>query len=120
MPYRVAADLVVLGHFAFVVFAVFGGASVFFRPALAWVHLPVVIWSAMVNLVSWTCPLTPLEKALRIRAGQSGYTGGFVERYVGRAVYPRGMPRQMELVAGVSVLAWNIAVYAIVFFSIAR
>ena len=116
MPYRVAADLVLLGHFAFVAFAVFGGASVLFRPALAWVHLPVVIWSAIVNLVSWTCPLTPLEQALRTRAGQSGYAGGFVQHYVGRVVYPRGMPRQMELVAGVSVLAWNLVVYAIVFF----
>jgi uncharacterized protein DUF2784 len=120
MPYRVAADFVLLSHFVFVVFAVFGAALVFFRPVFAWVHVPVVIWSSMVNLASWTCPLTPLEKALRTRAGQSGYKGGFVEHYVGSVVYPRGMPRQMELVAGVSVLAWNAVIYAIVLFWAAR
>src|SRR5688572_19284785 len=64
--------------------------------------------------MSWTCPLTPLENALRIRAGQTGYAGGFVQRYIGPVVYPRGMPRRLDLVAGVSVLAWNIFVYAIV------
>lgn len=114
MPYRIAADLVLLSHFAFVLFALFGGALVAVAPPAAWVHVPVVVWSSLVNLASWTCPLTPLEKALRLRAGQSGYAGGFVEHYVGRAVYPRGMPRQMELVAGVSVVAWNVVVYAVV------
>jgi hypothetical protein len=116
MVYRIAADLLLLGHFAFVLFAVFGVVPVFFWPMLFWVHMPVVIWSSVVNLASWTCPLTPLEKALRARAGQSGYSGGFVEHYIGRAVYPRGMPRQMEIVAGVSVLVWNVMAYAIALF----
>jgi hypothetical protein len=89
---RIAADLVLLSHFAFVVFAVFGAVPVLFRPVLFWVHLPVVIWSSLVNLASWTCPLTPLEQALRTRAGESGYSGGFVQHYVGRAVYPRACP----------------------------
>jgi hypothetical protein len=62
--------------------------------------------------MGWTCPLTPLEKKLRTRAGQEGYAGGFIQHYVGRAVYPRGMPRRMELTAGISVLAGNAIVYA--------
>jgi len=105
-----------LSHFAFVLFALFGGALALVAPLVAWVHVPVVIWSSIVNLASWTCPLTPLEKALRMRAGQSGYAGGFVQHYVGRAIYPRGMPRQMELMAGVSVVAWNIVVYVVVLY----
>lgn len=113
MPSRIAADLVLLSHFAFVLFAVFGAILLLFEPALMWVHLPVVVWSALVNLAGWTCPLTPLEQALRARAGQEGYSGGFVQHYVGGMVYPRGMPRQMELIAGVSVLAWNIVLYAV-------
>jgi hypothetical protein len=112
---RIAADLTLLCHFAFVLFALFGAALVPIWPASLWVHLPVVLWSSLVNLASWTCPLTPLEQVLRLRAGQSGYSGGFVQHYVGSAVYPRGMPRQMELIAGVSVLMWNAAVYAVLF-----
>ena len=112
MLYRIAADLVLLAHFLFAAFAVFGGVLVFYDPAWAWVHIPVVLWSSVVNLMSWTCPLTPIEKALRIRAGQGGYTGGFIQHYIGRAVYPRGMPRQLELVAGISILVGNALIYA--------
>lgn len=112
MLYRLGADLVLLSHFLFAAFAVFGGFLALSNPAWAWVHVPVVLWSSVVNLMSWTCPLTPMEKALRIRAGQTGYSGGFIQHYVGNAVYPRGMPRQLELVAGISVLAGNALVYA--------
>jgi Protein of Unknown function (DUF2784) len=115
MPYRIGADLVLLAHFLFVLFAVFGGFLTLRDPAWLWLHVPVVLWSSIVNLMSWTCPLTPLEKALRIRAGQGGYTGGFIQHYVGGAVYPRGMPRQLELVAGISILAWNAVLYAFIY-----
>lgn len=37
-----------------------------------------------------------------------------MEHYIGPLVYPRGMPRQLELMAGVSILAWNALVYAAV------
>jgi Protein of Unknown function (DUF2784) len=114
MLYRIGADLVLFAHFLFAAFAVFGGAFVFYEPAWAWGHIPVVFWSSVVNLMSWTCPLTPMEKALRVRAGQLGYSGGFVQHYIGPVVYPHGMPRQLELVAGVSIVAGNAVVYAIV------
>lgn len=115
MLYRLGADMVLFGHFLFAAFAVFGGLLVFYEAAWAWVHIPVVLWSSVVNLMSWTCPLTPIENALRTRAGQLGYSGGFVQHYIGPVVYPRGMPRQLELVAGVSIVAGNALVYAIIF-----
>ena len=115
MQSRLGADLVLLAHFVFVTFAVVGGALVYFDRRWAWLHVPVVLWSSLVNLASWTCPLTPLEKSLRAQAGRAGYSGGFVEHYVGQVVYPRGMPRQMELLAGVSIVVWNAAVYACLF-----
>ena len=113
MGYRIAADSVLLAHFLFAAFAVFGGILVAQNFVWAWLHLPVVLWSALVNLKGWTCPLTPLEQHLRALAGQSGYTGGFIQHYVGQAVYPGGMPRRLELVAGISVLAGNTVVYAV-------
>lgn len=112
MRYRIAADLVLLAHFLFAAFAVFGGLLLLDNPGWAWFHLPAVFWSSLVNLMDWTCPLTPIEKSLRSRAGQAGYEGGFIQHYVGRAVYPRGMPRRMELIAGISILAGNALVYA--------
>ena len=108
---RIGADFVLLGHFAFVAFAVAGGALFYFDRRWAWLHVPSVLWSSIVNLANWTCPLTPLEKSLRAQAGQSGYEGGFIENYIGKLVYPGGMPRRMELIAGVSILIWNALVY---------
>jgi hypothetical protein len=103
---------VLLVHFLFIVFAVFGGLLVLRNSAWAWAHIPAVLWSSLVNLMSWTCPLTPGENALRKRAGQAGYAGGFVAHYIGTVVYPGGMPRRLELVAGTSVLVGNALVYA--------
>jgi hypothetical protein len=74
--------------------------------------MPAEIWSAIENLKGWTCPLTPNEKRLRVRPGQAGYAGGFIQHYDGRALYPRGMPRRKELSAGFSVLEGNALVYA--------
>lgn len=112
MPYRIGADFVLLLHFLFAAFATFGGVLAVYNPAWPWLHIPTVLWSSIVNLMGWTCPLTPLENALRKQAGQSGYAGGFIQHYVGRAVYPGGMPRRLERVAGISILVWNAVVYA--------
>ena len=66
------------------------------------------------NLFSHVCPLTPLENRFRRLAGQAGYEGGFIEHYLGFLVYPGGMPRRMELIAGYSVLIWIAFVYTLV------
>ena len=110
---RFAADAVLVGHFAFVLFAVFGGLLVLASAKWMWLHIPAVLWSSVVNLAGWTCPLTPVEQTFRRRVGEA-YEGGFVQHYVGSLVYPKGMPRQMELIAGGSILGWNALVYAAV------
>lgn len=113
---RAAAELALAIHFGFILFALFGGLLVLINRRWIWAHLPAVIWASIVNLASWTCPLTPIEQHYRQAAGQSGYSGGFVEHYIGPIVYPAGMPRELELLAAFSVVAWNVAVYAIVWF----
>ncbi len=110
-----AADLVLTSHFLFALFAVFGGFLVLFDWRVMLAHVPAVLWSSVVNLASWTCPLTPLEQKLRKQAGQREFEGGWIQNYIEPLVRPLGMPRRMELVAGVSVVAWNVFVYAVVF-----
>ncbi len=114
---KVLADAVLFSHFLFILFALFGGLLVLYRRWFLWLHMPVVLWSAVVNLAGWICPLTPLENSFRAAAGQAGYKGGFIEHYIGSLVYPGGMTRDLELIAGVSVLVWNVLVY---FFVILR
>ena len=114
--YALAAGLIVLAHLAFVVFAAGGVLLVLRWPALAWVHLPAVAWAAFIEFSGGICPLTPLEQALRARAGLEAYTGDFVARYLFPVLYPEGLTRQAQLVIGLAVVAVNAAGYAFVYF----
>ena len=116
MGARILANLVLALHFAFVLFSVLGGFLVLWKRWIAWLHIPSVLWSSFVNLFSHVCPLTPIENNFRHLAGQAGYEGGFIQHYVAPLVYPGGMPRRMELIAGYSVLVGNGLVYALVIF----
>ena len=79
MWYRIAADFVLITHFAFVLFVVLGGFLALRWPRLAWVHLPVALYGAIIEFLGFICPLTPLENSLRQRGGEAGYSGGFID-----------------------------------------
>jgi hypothetical protein len=111
MIYRWLADTVALIHAAFVVFVLAGGILVMRWRRLVWAHVPAVVWGVLIEYVGWRCPLTPLENALRDRAGQAGYGGGFIEHYVLRAIYPAGLTRAIELVLGSVVVIVNVLAY---------
>jgi Protein of Unknown function (DUF2784) len=105
------ADAVLLLHGAFLLFVAGGGLMVLRRPRLAWIHLPAVAWGALVELTGWICPLTPLENALRRRAGAQAYAGDFIEHYLLRLLYPEGLSRPAQLVLGTLALAVNAVIY---------
>ena len=114
MPYRVLADLVLVVHFAFVLFVVFGGLLALRWPRLAWLHIPVALYGALIEFVGFICPLTPLETWLRQLGGEAGYEGGFIEHYITAALYPTGLTREIQLALGLGVLVLNAIVYAFV------
>jgi len=107
------ADLVLVVHATFILFVVLGGLLVFWHPRIAWVHIPCAIWGAWVELAGWICPLTPLEVDLRTRAGEIGYEGGFIERYVTAALYPQGLTREIQIGLGIAVVAVNVIIYVV-------
>ncbi len=111
MLYSTLADLVVLVHLGFVVFVVFGGVAALRWPRIAWVHLPAAAWGALIEFTGWTCPLTPLENALREAGGQTAYAGGFVEHYVIPVLYPEALTRGAQIALGCVVLLLNAVVY---------
>ncbi len=112
MIYRLSADAVVLLHLAFVVFVIAGGLLVFRWRWMAWLHLPAVVWAALLELRGWLCPLTPLELKLRDAGGQAGYSGGFVEHYILPVLYPVDLDISMQYLLGTLVIVINISVYA--------
>lgn len=111
LAYRVAADVLVLAHGAFVLFVLFGAFAVAWRPALAWLHVPAVVWATLVEVNAWICPLTPWEQQLRRAAGQSGYESGFVEHYILPALYPVGLTPRIQLALGGVVILVNVSLY---------
>jgi hypothetical protein len=111
MIYGILADIVVLAHTAFVLFAVFGGFLVLRRRRLAWLHIPAVLWAALVEMAGWNCPLTPLENLLRQRAGERIYQSGFIEHYLMPVLYPAALTRELHTALGLAVLFINVAVY---------
>lgn len=114
MWFRVAADLVLVVHFGFVLFVALGGLLVLRRARLAWLHVPVALYGAAIEFVGFTCPLTPLEVGLRRRGGEAGYAGGFIEHYFMAALYPEGLTRPMQLALGAAVVVVNAAIYAVI------
>jgi hypothetical protein len=112
MMYRWLASTVGLIHAAFVLFVLLGALLVFRWRGIAWLHVPAAVWGALIEYAGWTCPLTPLENFFRERAGQAGYTGGFVEHYVMRILYPAGLTPGIRWILGTVVVVINATAYA--------
>jgi len=91
---RLLADVILVVHFAFVLFVVGGFALILAGAALGWAwirnpafryaHLAAIVFVALEALVGIACPLTVWEDALR-RASPG--SPGFVERWVSRLLY---------------------------------
>ncbi|MDP2786416.1 MAG: DUF2784 domain-containing protein [Sulfurimicrobium sp.] len=113
--HEIAADLVVLLHFAFILFVVVGGFFALKWRKLAWLHVPAAIWGALIEFTGWICPLTPLENLLRQAGGAPGYTSGFIEYYILPLIYPADLTRQLQFFLGLGVVILNAAVYSLWF-----
>ena len=107
MYYRLGADLLVILHLGFILFVALCGLLVAYRPRLAMLHLPAVLWGALIEFKGWICPLTPLEIRWRALAGQAGYRGGFIEHYLIELIYPPGLTPGLQYLLGGLVLAIN-------------
>jgi hypothetical protein len=112
MLYGLIADAIVVLHLAFIAFALLGVIAVNYWPRLIWVHIPVVVWSALINLTQTVCPLTPLEISMRRKAGEQGYGESFIEHYLVSLVYPPLDVPQLWLWTGLFVVGLNGAGYA--------
>ena len=97
MPYQLLADIVLATHFAIVLFVISGLVAIVVGNLCGWrfvntwwfraAHLAaiaVVVAQAWLGIV---CPLTTLERALRVKAGGAGYETSFIEHWVSRLLY---------------------------------
>lgn len=120
MYYVLAADLVVLVHFTFILYAVFGGLFVLKWPKTLWLHGLALGWGVWVEFSGRICPLTPLENWLRRQAQQKSYQGDFVEHYLVPLIYPESLQRSDQIAMGGVLLLVNLVIYGVVIYRLKR
>ncbi len=101
-PLLLIADLIVLIHFAWVAFIVFGLAVVLLGIAFRWnwvrniwfrgIHLVMILIVVGESLAGIPCPLTVWEHDLRVRAGQTTFDGDFIAHWIHRLMFFRAEP----------------------------
>jgi Protein of Unknown function (DUF2784) len=112
MIWSLLADSLVILHFAFTAFVIFGGFLTWRWPLIAFLHLPALAWGCWVEVSHSICPLTPLENHFRHLGGEAGYRGGFLAHYFVRVLYPPGLTWHIQWELAAALIAINIVAYA--------
>lgn len=113
MAARILADGVLVIHGLFIAWAALGALAVWRRPRLVFLHLPALAWAVWIETSGRICPLTPLENSLRRAGGQTGYSGGFIDHYLGGIIYPAGLTREAQWAVAGALALFNAAVYGL-------
>lgn len=108
------ADAILVLHLGFVLFVVLGGLFALRWRRAPWLHLPAVAWGFWIEVTGGVCPLTPLENALRQRAGEAGYDGGFIQHYLLPVLYPAWLDLPAQYVLAGLVLVLNLVIYTLI------
>lgn len=106
----ILADLLVVVHFGFILFVIFGGLLVLKYRKLIWLHLPALIWGVLIEFAGWLCPLTIYENELRPARG-GAYAVGFIEHYLIPVIYPSILTREIQIGLGFLLILFNLWVY---------
>jgi hypothetical protein len=89
MIYSILAHFTIVLHFVWILFLIFGVFFALRWPKVAIFHLGGLLFSLVLNLFRWYCPLTYLENYLRgLYDVKSAYGGPFIATYLERLVYP--------------------------------
>ena len=111
MIWSTIADALVVVHFLFTAFVIFGGFLTWRWPRIALAHLPALAWGCWIEVSHAVCPLTPLENHWRHLAGEAGYQGGFLAHYLVRVLYPPGLTWQIQEELAVLLILINVVAY---------
>jgi hypothetical protein len=102
MLYRILADLMVVLHFAYVIFVILGLVATLIGGMLKWqwvrnpwfrgIHLAMILIVVVEAWIGLTCPLTTWEQGLRSAAGEETYQGDFIANWVHDALFFEASP----------------------------
>ncbi|PRY32615.1 DUF2784 domain-containing protein [Umezawaea tangerina] len=108
MVSQALAELIMIVHFAVLVFLVVGGFLARHWRGLIYPHLAMATWGILVVAFPLNCPLTAAENFFRTRAGQPELVDGFIDHYIDGVVYPQSAAGIVQLLVAVLVLgSWT-------------
>lgn len=85
---QILADIVVLVHFLWIVFLIFGGIPGRRYRTVKYVHIGGLAFAAALQVFDWYCPLTHLEVRLREQyAPGQAYAGSYIIHYLEKIIY---------------------------------
>ncbi|MBI5203957.1 MAG: DUF2784 domain-containing protein [Nitrospirae bacterium] len=88
MLYKILADIVVITHFLWIFFLIFGAFLGVRYRAIKIFHISGLVFAVVIQIFDWHCPLTHLEVWLRERHNPAlSYTGSFIIHYLEKMIY---------------------------------
>ena len=122
MLYKIFADLIVVIHFAWILFMLVGAiltlSGFFYKRFFDWwsfriLHLCGIIYVGLLAFLREYCPLTILENAVRAKYDLDlTYPGSFIVHYIEKLVYPDVNP-SIILVPTIFIAVFTIVVFII-------
>ncbi len=115
MVYRLLGDAVIILHFLWILFILFGLFVGIKYGRLIWVHLGGLVFTLILNIGGWFCPLTHLENHLySLYNPQLTYAGSFIGQYLQKLIYLDVNEGSLRIAAVVCV-AINLGGYSLLF-----
>jgi len=112
--YELAADFVLIVHFAFIIFVVFGALLFFVLTKTIYVHLPALFWGIYIELTHSICPLTHLENWFLQKADLTTYSEGFIQNYLIPIVYPKNLTEDLQIYFAIVLVVINSIIYGFI------
>ena len=112
--YEIAANLILIVHFIFILFVVLGGLLFFVSNKIVFIHIPALIWGIYIELTSSICPLTHLENWLLHKANLTTYSEGFIQNYLVPIIYPADLTKELQIFLGIGLIVVNIVIYVFI------
>ena len=112
--YEIAANLILIVHFIFILFVVFGALLCFASTKIIFIHIPAFIWGSYIELTNSICPLTYLENWFLHKANLTTYSEGFIQNYLVPIVYPANLTEDIQIYLGITLILINIFIYTFI------
>ena len=108
--FRALAIGTLILHLAWILWVIFGCLLTRRRRTLAWLHIGSLIYSIVIEVGPWPCPITWAEKWAQSKAGITPYEEDFLLHYLEKVVYP-DISYALLVPFAVAVCMFNLGVY---------